>query len=143
MIVIGTTSVFVPGPGDILAGVSPSAADQLMSAIEAIIVGAFADDAAGKGGAIQRFMEHLSHRGAQVAALEKLTETERGQWYCQRYARTLPTAGEPILWPGRVVPDRGRFGAAILLAQERCRRGPRCWHGVRGSMPGLSRRSGV
>lgn len=51
-------------------------------------------DAAGKGGTIKRFMEHLNPRGARVVALEKPTETERGQWYFQRYVNELPTAGE-------------------------------------------------
>ena len=51
-------------------------------------------DAAGKGGTIRRFMEHLNPRGARVVALEKPTEEERGQWYFQRYVEHLPTAGE-------------------------------------------------
>ena len=51
-------------------------------------------DAAGKGGAIKRFMEHLNPRGANVVALEKPSEVERGQWYFQRYIQHLPTAGE-------------------------------------------------
>ncbi len=51
-------------------------------------------DAAGKGGAIKRFMEHLNPRGARVVALEKPSEVERGQWYFQRYAQHLPTTGE-------------------------------------------------
>ena len=51
-------------------------------------------DAAGKGGTIKRFMEHLNPRGARVIALEKPSETERGQWYFQRYVQHLPTAGE-------------------------------------------------
>ncbi len=51
-------------------------------------------DAAGKGGTIRRFMEHLNPRGARVVALEKPTEGERGQWYFQRYVEHLPTAGE-------------------------------------------------
>lgn len=55
-------------------------------------------DAAGKGGAIKRFMEHLNPRGARVVALEKPTETERGQWYFQRYVQNLPTAGEIVLF---------------------------------------------
>ncbi|MBI5751549.1 MAG: polyphosphate kinase 2 [Hydrogenophilales bacterium] len=55
-------------------------------------------DAAGKGGAIKRFMEHLNPRGAHVVALEKPTETERGQWYFQRYIQHLPTAGEIVLF---------------------------------------------
>ncbi|WP_162050519.1 polyphosphate kinase 2 [Fluviibacter phosphoraccumulans] len=55
-------------------------------------------DAAGKGGAIKRFMEHLNPRGARVVALEKPTETERGQWYFQRYIQHLPTAGEIVLF---------------------------------------------
>ena len=55
-------------------------------------------DAAGKGGTIKRFMEHLNPRGAGVVALEKPTETERGQWYFQRYIQHLPTAGEITLF---------------------------------------------
>ena len=55
-------------------------------------------DAAGKGGAIKRFMEHLNPRGARVVALEKPTDNERGQWYFQRYVNHLPTAGEIVLF---------------------------------------------
>ncbi len=55
-------------------------------------------DAAGKGGTIKRFMEHLNPRGARVVALEKPTDDERGQWYFQRYIRQLPTSGEMVLF---------------------------------------------
>ncbi len=55
-------------------------------------------DAAGKGGTIKRFMEHLNPRGARVVALEKPTETERGQWYFQRYIQHLPSAGEIVMF---------------------------------------------
>lgn len=55
-------------------------------------------DAAGKGGTIKRFMEHLNPRGARVVALEKPTEVEKGQWYFQRYVEHLPTAGEIVLF---------------------------------------------
>ncbi len=55
-------------------------------------------DAAGKGGTIRRFMEHLNPRGARVVALEKPTERERGQWYFQRYVQHLPTEGEIVLF---------------------------------------------
>ena len=55
-------------------------------------------DAAGKGGTIKRFMEHLNPRGARVVALEKPTEPERGQWYFQRYVQHLPTRGEIVLF---------------------------------------------
>ncbi len=55
-------------------------------------------DAAGKGGTIKRFMEHLNPRGARVVALEKPSEIERGQWYFQRYVQHLPTAGEIALF---------------------------------------------
>lgn len=59
------------------------------------IVGIFEGrDAAGKGGAIKRFMEHLNPRAAHVVALEKPTEREHGQWYFQRYIEQLPTTGE-------------------------------------------------
>ena len=55
-------------------------------------------DAAGKGGTIKRFMEHLNPRGAKVVALEKPTEQEAGQWYFQRYVQHLPTNGEIVLF---------------------------------------------
>ena len=55
-------------------------------------------DAAGKGGAIKRFMEHLNPRGARVVALEKPSDVERGQWYFQRYVEHLPTKGEIVLF---------------------------------------------
>lgn len=55
-------------------------------------------DAAGKGGTIKRFMEHLNPRGAKVVALEKPTDTERGEWFFQRYIRHLPTSGEMVLF---------------------------------------------
>lgn len=55
-------------------------------------------DAAGKGGTIRRFMEHLNPRAAKVIALEKPTPLEEGQWYFQRYVRNLPTAGEIALF---------------------------------------------
>ena len=55
-------------------------------------------DAAGKGGTIKRFMEHLNPRGAHVVALEKPTEAEQGQWYFQRYVSHLPGRGEMVLF---------------------------------------------
>ena len=55
-------------------------------------------DAAGKGGTIKRFMEHLNPRGARVVALEKPTDLEKAQWYFQRYVTHLPTAGEIVLF---------------------------------------------
>ena len=55
-------------------------------------------DAAGKGGTIKRFMEHLNPRGARVVALEKPSEVERGQWFFQRYVEHLPTRGEIVLF---------------------------------------------
>lgn len=55
-------------------------------------------DAAGKGGTIKRFTEHLNPRTARVVALNKPTEVERGQWYYQRYIEHLPTAGEIVLY---------------------------------------------
>ena len=55
-------------------------------------------DAAGKGGAIKRFMEHLNPRGARVVALSVPTEQEKSQWYFQRYVAHLPSAGEIVLF---------------------------------------------
>jgi polyphosphate kinase 2 len=67
-------------------------------------------DAAGKGGTIKRFTEHLNPRGARVVALAKPTERERGQWYFQRYFNHLPSAGEIVLfdrsWYNRAVVER-------------------------------------
>jgi polyphosphate kinase 2 len=55
-------------------------------------------DAAGKGGTIKRFMEHLNPRTARVVALQKPTERERTQWYFQRYVTHLPAGGELCLF---------------------------------------------
>ncbi len=55
-------------------------------------------DAAGKGGTIKRFMEHLNPRQARVVALNKPTWEEKGQWYYQRYIQELPTVGEMVFY---------------------------------------------
>ncbi|WP_371864589.1 polyphosphate kinase 2 [Gordonia crocea] len=55
-------------------------------------------DAAGKGGSIKRFTEHLNPRGARVVALEKPTERELTQWYFQRYVQHLPAGGEIVMF---------------------------------------------
>jgi polyphosphate kinase 2 len=55
-------------------------------------------DAAGKGGTIKRFMEHLNPRGARVVALEKPSERESTEWYFQRYVAHLPAAGEMVMF---------------------------------------------
>jgi len=55
-------------------------------------------DAAGKGGTIKRFTEHLNPRTARVVALPKPSERERKQWFFQRYIRHLPTGGEIVLF---------------------------------------------
>ncbi|HEV7187943.1 MAG TPA: polyphosphate kinase 2, partial [Blastococcus sp.] len=55
-------------------------------------------DAAGKGGTIKRFTEHLNPRGAGVVALDKPSERERTQWYFQRYVQHLPAGGEIVLF---------------------------------------------
>ena len=53
-------------------------------------------DAAGKGGSIKRFTEHLNPRAMRVVALSKPTEVERGQWYFRRYIKELPNPGEIV-----------------------------------------------
>ena len=67
-------------------------------------------DAAGKGGAIKRFMEHLNPRGASVVALQKPTDEEKGQWYFQRYVKHLPSHGEIVMldrsWYNRAGVER-------------------------------------
>jgi polyphosphate kinase 2 len=55
-------------------------------------------DAAGKGGTIKRFMEHLNPRGARVVALSKPSEREQSQWYFQRYIEQLPAGGEIVFF---------------------------------------------
>jgi polyphosphate kinase 2 len=55
-------------------------------------------DAAGKGGTIKRFMEHLNPRGARIVALEKPTDREKTQWYFQRYIENLPSGGEIVFF---------------------------------------------
>ncbi len=65
-------------------------------------------DAAGKGGTIKRVTEHLNPRGARIVALEKPNEKERTQWYFQRYAKHLPSAGEIVLF------DRSWYNRAMV-----------------------------
>jgi len=85
-------------------------------------------DAAGKGGAIKRFMEHLNPRGARVVALEKPSDTERGQWYFQRYIQHLPTAGEIVLfdrsWYNRAGVERVMGFCSDAEYQEFMRQAP-------------------
>jgi polyphosphate kinase 2 len=65
-------------------------------------------DAAGKGGTIKRITEHLNPRGARVVALEKPSDKERTQWYFQRYAEHLPSAGEIVIF------DRSWYNRAMV-----------------------------
>ncbi len=65
-------------------------------------------DAAGKGGNIRRFIEHLNPRAMRVVALNKPTEMEKGQWYFQRYVNTLPNPGEIIFY------DRSWYNRAVV-----------------------------
>src|SRR5690349_17364410 len=65
-------------------------------------------DAAGKGGTIKRFIEHLNPRGARVVALNKPSEAESSQWYFQRYVAHLPSAGEMVFF------DRSWFNRAMV-----------------------------
>ena len=65
-------------------------------------------DAAGKGGAIRRFTEHLNPRSMRLVALPAPTEEERGQWYFQRYSRQLPNPGEIVFF------DRSWYNRAVV-----------------------------
>ena len=65
-------------------------------------------DAAGKGGAIKRFKQHLDPRSTRVVALSKPTEVERGQWYFRRYIKELPNPGEIVLF------DRSWYNRAVV-----------------------------
>lgn len=55
-------------------------------------------DAAGKGGTIKRFMEHLNPRSARVVALPKPSDKDKSQWYFQRYVEHFPAAGEIVFF---------------------------------------------
>jgi polyphosphate kinase len=85
-------------------------------------------DAAGKGGTIKRFMEHVNPRGARVVALEKPSELERGQWYFQRYVQHLPSAGEIVLfdrsWYNRAGVERVMGFCSEAEYQEFMRQAP-------------------
>jgi polyphosphate kinase 2 len=85
-------------------------------------------DAAGKGGTIKRFMEHLNPRGARVVALEKPTAEEMGQWYFQRYVQHLPTRGEIVLfdrsWYNRAGVERVMGFCSDAEYQEFMRQAP-------------------
>nr|MCZ4408864.1 polyphosphate kinase 2 [Cryomorphaceae bacterium 1068] len=65
-------------------------------------------DAAGKGGSIKRFKEHLNPRTSRVVALTKPTEVERGQWYFRRYIKVLPNPGEVVFF------DRSWYNRAVV-----------------------------
>lgn len=65
-------------------------------------------DAAGKGGSIKRFKEHLNPRTSRVVALSRPTEVERGQWYFRRYIKVLPNPGEIVFF------DRSWYNRAVV-----------------------------
>lgn len=65
-------------------------------------------DAAGKGGAIKRFVEHMNPRSLRVVALNKPTEQEKGQWYFRRYIKELPNSGEIVFF------DRSWYNRAVV-----------------------------
>jgi len=65
-------------------------------------------DAAGKGGNIRRFTEHLNPRSMRVVASTKPTELERGQWYFRRYIKELPNSGEIVFF------DRSWYNRAVV-----------------------------
>jgi polyphosphate kinase 2 (PPK2 family) len=99
-------------------------------------------DAAGKGGTIKRFTEHLNPRGARVVALEKPTERERSQWYFQRYVNHLPAAGEIVLfdrsWYNRAGVERvmgfcNQNSTPSSSARHRC--SSRCWSTTASASP--------
>ena len=65
-------------------------------------------DAAGKGGSIKRFIEHLNPRSSRVVALSKPTDNEKGQWYFRRYIKELPNPGEIVFY------DRSWYNRAVV-----------------------------
>ena len=89
----------------------------IAKAKERVVVVFEGRDAAGKGSCIGRFCEHLNPRSAHIVALAKPTEAERGQWYFQRYAAHLPTAGDMVLFD-RSWYNRAGVEAVISFAGE-------------------------
>jgi len=85
-------------------------------------------DAAGKGGTIKRFMEHLNPRASRTVALEKPTEFEQGQWYFQRYIKHLPSEGEMVFfdrsWYNRAGVERVMGWCSALEYMEFMRQVP-------------------
>src|SRR5690348_4690602 len=85
-------------------------------------------DAAGKGGTIKRFTEHLNPRGARVVALDKPSEREQTQWYFQRYVQHLPAGGEIVLfdrsWYNRAGVERVMGYATEEQYQQFLRQAP-------------------
>jgi polyphosphate kinase len=79
-------------------------------------------DAAGKGGTIKRFMEHLNPRYARVVALTKPSDREQTQWYFQRYVQHLPSAGEMVLFDRSWV-SRRRPSTSSTWRKPRCSSG--------------------
>lgn len=73
-----------------------------------LVIGFDGRDAAGKGGTIKRFIEHLNPRGMHVVALPAPSDREQGQWYLQRYVPHLPTSGEITLF------DRSWYNRAVV-----------------------------
>ena len=65
-------------------------------------------DAAGKGSAIRRFVEHLNPRSMRVVALTKPTDIEKGQWYFRRYIKEMPIPGEIVFF------DRSWYNRAVV-----------------------------
>ena len=65
-------------------------------------------DAAGKGGSIKRYKEHLNPRNMRLVALNKPTEVEQGQWYFRRYIKELPNPGELVFF------DRSWYNRAVV-----------------------------
>ncbi len=80
----------------------------LQSSGKRMVIGFDGRDAAGKGGTIKRFIEHLNPRGMHVIALPAPSERERGQWYFQRYVPHLPTFGEITMF------DRSWYNRAVV-----------------------------
>ena len=106
------------------------------SAGERIIIVFEGRDAAGKGGTIKRFTEHLNPRGATVVALTKPSERERTQWYFQRYVPHLPAARAWSRWK-----SRPRTSAANGISSATSRTCPRPARSCSSTGPGTTGRA--
>ena len=65
-------------------------------------------DASGKGGTIRRVTRYMNEKHYRVVALGKPSDSQRTQWFFQRYVEQFPRGGEVVLF------DRSWYNRAIV-----------------------------